>query len=54
MERASASALSPLVGLILLFATVIGRIFLRERLTGRTLVGGVLVLAGVTLVSAFA
>jgi len=52
LERASASALSPLVGLILLFATLLGRFAFRERLTRRTAIGGALVLAGVTLVSA--
>jgi drug/metabolite transporter (DMT)-like permease len=53
LERASASALSPLVGLILVFATALGVIFLKERLTKRVLIGGALVLAGVTLVSLF-
>ena len=53
LERARASALSPLVGLILLFATVLGIVFLKERLTRRMLIGGLLVLAGVTLVSVF-
>lgn len=54
LERASASALSPLIGLILLFATILGAFFYRERLTRRMALGGLLVLAGVTLVSAFA
>jgi len=54
LERVNASTLSPLVGLTLLFATVLGVIFLKQRLTGKMAIGGALILAGVTLVSVFA
>jgi drug/metabolite transporter (DMT)-like permease len=54
LKQASASALSPLSGLTLLFATVLGVVFLRQPLTRRMIAGGVLVLAGVTLVSVLA
>jgi len=40
--------------LTLFFAAVLGAILLRQRLTAKMAVGGVLVLAGVTLVSVFA
>jgi len=51
VQQVSASGLSPLVGLTLLFATVLGVVFLRQPLTRRMTVGGLLILAGVTLVS---
>jgi transporter family protein len=54
IQRENASSLSPLTGLILLFATILGVVFLRQRLTKRMAVGGALILAGVTLVSVFA
>ena len=54
LQRASASALSPLTSLTLLFAVILGALFLRERITLRIAVGGALVVAGVTLVSIFA
>ena len=54
LQRAEASVLSPLGGLTLLFAAVLGAIVLRQRLTAKMAVGGALVLAGVTLVSVFA
>jgi len=54
LQRADASALSPLKGLTLLFATILGATWLRESITRRVLVGGALVVAGVTLVSVFA
>ncbi len=54
LQRASASALSPLVGLTLFFAVLFGVLFLREPINRRILVGGALTVAGVTLVSVFA
>ena len=54
LQRASASALSPLISLTLLFAVILGAIFLRQRITLRIAVGGTLVVAGVLLVSLFA
>lgn len=53
LAHADASLLAPLNGLALLFATGLGVIVLRERLTVRILVGGAFTIAGVTLVSAF-
>lgn len=54
LQRVEASALSPLWGLALLFTVLFGVVILGERLTKRVLVGGALVLAGVTLVSLLA
>jgi len=54
LQRASASALSPLISLTLLFAVILGVVVLRERITRRIVVGGALVVAGVVLVSLFA
>jgi O-acetylserine/cysteine efflux transporter len=52
LERADASLLSPLSGLTLLFAVLLGVLVLREKLTRRILIGGLLTVAGVALVSA--
>ena len=54
LQRTEASVLSPLFGLALLFTVLLGAVFLRERLTKKVLIGGGLVLAGVTLVSILA
>jgi drug/metabolite transporter (DMT)-like permease len=54
LQRVEASVLSPLGGLTLLFAAVLGAVLLRQRLTPKMAVGGALVLAGVTFVSVFA
>lgn len=54
MQRTDASLLSPLSGLTLLFAVVLGVVLLRERITSKIVIGGSLVIAGVTLVSVFA
>ena len=54
LQRADASALSPLQGLTLLFAVLLGALFLRKPVTRRVAVGGALIVAGVTLVSLFA
>ena len=54
LQRADASFLSPLSGLTLLFAVILGVVFLRERITSRIWIGGGLVAAGVTLVSLLA
>jgi len=54
IQRTDASLLSPLSGLTLLFAVVLGVVFFRERVTPKILAGGGLVIAGVTLVSVFA
>jgi len=54
LQRADASLLSPLSGLTLFFAVIFGAVFLRERITRRVLIGGTLVVAGVTLVSVLA
>ena len=54
LGHADASALAPLNGLALLFATLLGVLVLRERLTVRILVGGAFTIAGVTLVSVLA
>lgn len=54
LQRASASALSPLAGLTLFFAVLLGGLFLREPITRRIAVGATLVVAGVTLVSVLA
>ncbi len=54
LQRVEASTLSPMWGLSLLFTVLLSVVFLRERLTRRILVGGALVLAGVTLVSLLA
>ena len=53
LQRIDASALSPLNGLTLLFAVLLGALFLREPITRRVVIGGSLVAAGVTLVSVF-
>jgi len=52
LQRADGSALAPLNGLTLLFAALLGAVFLRQPLTRRILVGGALTVAGVTLVTA--
>ena len=54
LQRIDASQLSPLNGLTLLFAVVLGVVVLRERITRRIVIGGALIAAGVTLVSIFA
>ena len=54
MQRTDASLLAPLSGMTLLFAVILGSIVFRERITRRIVVGGTLVIAGVTLVSALA
>lgn len=51
LQRADASALSPLTSLSLLFVVVFGVVFLREPINRRIVVGGTLTVAGVTLVS---
>jgi len=54
LKRVDASALSSLYALTPFFAVVIGALFLRERITRRIAIGGVFVLAGITLVTGFA
>jgi len=54
LQRIDASQLSPLNGLTLLFAVILGGVVLRERITRRIVIGGALIAAGVTLVSLFA
>jgi len=54
LQRVDASTLSPMWGLSLLFTVLLSVLLLRERLTKRILIGGALVLAGVTLVSLLA
>lgn len=54
LQRATASSLSPLSSLTLFFAVLLGAVFLREPITRRIVVGGTLVVAGVTLVSILA
>jgi len=54
IERTDASVLAPFNGLTMLFAVLLGALFFRERITRRILIGGLLMLAGVTLVSVFA
>jgi len=54
LQRTDASELSPLNGLTLLFAVLLGVVFLREPITRRVVIGGSLIAAGVTLVSVFA
>jgi len=51
LQRADASVLSPLAGLILFFAVALGAAFLREPINRRIVIGGTLTVAGVTLVS---
>ncbi len=54
LQRANASALSPLISLTLLFAVILGVIVLKERITRRIIIGGALVVSGVLLVSVLA
>jgi len=54
LGHADASTLAPLNGLSLLFATLLGVLVLRERLTVRILIGGAFTVAGVTLVAVLA
>ncbi len=51
LERVDASLLSPLWGLAPLLTVVLSVVFLGERVAARALLGGALVLSGVTLVS---
>ena len=51
LKRVDASVLSPLYGLTMLFAVLLGALTLREPITRRVAIGGVLILAGVTLVT---
>jgi drug/metabolite transporter (DMT)-like permease len=51
LKRVDASALSPVYGLTMLFAVLIGALFMREPITRRIAFGGVFVLAGITLVT---
>jgi len=51
LSQAPASLISPVRGSTLVFALVYSSLFLRERLTGRALLGAALVLGGVLLVS---
>jgi len=53
LQRVTASALSPLISLSLLFATILGAVVLKERVTRRIMIGGALVVAGVLLVAIF-
>ena len=54
LALAPASVLSPIRGLTLLFAFIYSIVFLRERPTGRAVIGAILVLGGVLLVSIYA
>ncbi len=51
LRRVEASVLSPLWGLGLLFTVALGVVFLHERLTLRLALGGLLVVAGASIVS---
>ena len=53
LKRTDASALSPLYGLTMLFAVLIGALLLREPITRRIVIGGTLIFAGITLVAVF-
>jgi drug/metabolite transporter (DMT)-like permease len=54
LQRVPASSLSPLIGLVLLFATAMGVVFLKQPLNRRMVIGGALTVAGVTLISLLA
>jgi drug/metabolite transporter (DMT)-like permease len=51
LERAPASMLSPIGGTSVLFTVLLSVVFLKERPTRRAIIGGVLVFAGVLVVS---
>ena len=51
LDRAPASLLSPIGGTSVLFTVLLSVVFLRERLTRRAVMGGILVFVGVLLVS---
>ena len=54
LALAPASVLAPIRGLTLLFAFIYAMVFLRERPTGRAVIGAIFVLGGVVVVSFYA
>lgn len=53
LKRVDASTLSPLYGLTMFFAVLLGALLLREPITRRVAIGGILILTGITLVTVF-